>query len=111
MLRDAMIDERQNVRCDRDHLHLQSSALASPFTGRLGSDGDSPQLPMELIVVDNASTDETPQVIEAFSKRLPVRRLAEPRAGNRMRRIRLSPPVLEVSCYGSTTMLLCNRPG
>ncbi|TYP67359.1 glycosyltransferase [Stutzerimonas stutzeri] len=35
----------------------------------------------EMIVVDNGSTDDTPAVIEAFSDRLPLRRVWQPEAG------------------------------
>ena len=35
----------------------------------------------ELLVVDNGSTDHTPQVVESFSGRLPVRCVSEPTAG------------------------------
>lgn len=38
-------------------------------------------LAWEMIVVDNCSTDETPQVIEEFAGRLPLRRVAEPHLG------------------------------
>jgi glycosyltransferase involved in cell wall biosynthesis len=36
---------------------------------------------IEVLVVDNNCTDDTPKVLEAFSKSLPVRRLAESRQG------------------------------
>lgn len=35
----------------------------------------------EMIVVDNGSTDDTPAVIEAFTDRLPLRRVSQPLAG------------------------------
>ena len=35
----------------------------------------------ELLVVDNGSTDHTPEVVESFTGRLPVRRVSEPNAG------------------------------
>ena len=36
---------------------------------------------VELLVVDNNCTDSTPQVIEAFRKRLPIRKVTETRQG------------------------------
>lgn len=38
-------------------------------------------LPWELLVVDNNSTDATSQVIDEFDGRLPIRKVFEPRAG------------------------------
>ena len=35
----------------------------------------------ELVVVDNACTDDTPAVLERFAERLPLRRVSEPRLG------------------------------
>lgn len=39
------------------------------------------ELTWELLVVDNASTDKTPEVVEAFEGRLPLRSVREPRQG------------------------------
>ena len=35
----------------------------------------------ELLVVDNGSTDHTPEVVESFAEQLPIRRVSEPKAG------------------------------
>jgi GT2 family glycosyltransferase len=37
--------------------------------------------PLEVLVVDNNSTDGTPKVVEAFRQRLPIRRVVENRQG------------------------------
>src|SRR5688500_3500637 len=43
---------------------------------------DTPEhVSWELLVVDNGSTDHTPEVVESFSGRLPIRRVSEPEAG------------------------------
>ena len=35
----------------------------------------------ELLVIDNGSSDHTPEVVESFAERLPIRRVSEPQAG------------------------------
>jgi hypothetical protein len=40
-----------------------------------------PDLSWELLVIDNGSSDHTPEVIESFAERLPIRRVSEPQAG------------------------------
>jgi glycosyltransferase involved in cell wall biosynthesis len=43
---------------------------------------DAPSgLSWELLVVDNGSSDQTPQAVESFIGRLPIRRVSEPKAG------------------------------
>ena len=40
-----------------------------------------PDVQWELLVVDNNSTDATPDVTNSFESRLPIRRIFEPKAG------------------------------
>jgi glycosyltransferase involved in cell wall biosynthesis len=42
---------------------------------------DDPGVAWEVVLVDNASTDDTPQVIERFRSRLPLRAFVEPTPG------------------------------
>ena len=37
--------------------------------------------PVEVLIVDNNCTDDTPKVVEAFRERLPIRRVTESRQG------------------------------
>ena len=39
------------------------------------------ELSIEIVVIDNGSTDDTPQVLREFSSRLPLRQIYEPNAG------------------------------
>ena len=40
-----------------------------------------PDIPWEVVAVDNASTDATPQILREAAKKLPLRVLASPRPG------------------------------
>lgn len=51
------------------------------FLDHLAESTSGIELEWELVVVDNASTDDTPAVVEEFAERLPVRYLLEPRQG------------------------------
>lgn len=66
------------IICTRDRADSLRETLAS-----VASTDIPPDLDVELVVVDNGSTDATPRVIEAqpAAPRLPVRRLFEPAPG------------------------------
>ena len=63
------------VICTHNRAALLRQTLASLVTQRLSQDE------WEVIVVDNASTDATPAVANAFSGQLPIRRVVEPTLG------------------------------
>ena len=42
---------------------------------------ETPGTSWELLVIDNGSSDHTPEVVESFAERLPIRRVSEPQAG------------------------------
>ncbi len=67
------------IVCTRNRAHAVTASLAS-IAAAAQACGD---LDVELVVVDNASTDETPAVVEAWAKSvaLPVRLVREDRKG------------------------------
>lgn len=67
------------IICTRNRAHAVSASLASVAAAAQAC----PDLEIELVVVDNASTDDTPSIVEAWAESvvLPVRLVREHRKG------------------------------
>ena len=59
------------------------------------------ELSIEIVVIDNGSTDDTPQVLREFSSRLPLRQIYEPNAGksNALNRALCESPLGEIVLF------------
>lgn len=64
------------IVCTRDRASRLESTLETLAAMRVATD-----VAWDVLVVDNASTDRTPAVVDAFRGRLPVRRVVEERTG------------------------------
>jgi glycosyltransferase involved in cell wall biosynthesis len=64
------------VMCSRNRAEQLGRVLETAAAMRV-----PPGLEWEMILVDNGSTDHTPDVVKSFSDRLPIRYVSEPKAG------------------------------